>query len=147
MTNQQLQQLREAIILALHPECDYFLEALGKEADYLIDTPPGVKEKKVTVTYEIIHENFETFAFPLTIGRIMQAINNFEERYLVKEKNGHIYFHQPEKWFDVLCCDGRLEDSEGFYTCFWQLTKDNGAECHLEDQSDEVLFALYDIFL
>lgn len=64
----------------------------------------------------------EYVSSPITIGRVMQAINNKTFRY-----STILYFEKEDIY----------EELDG-----WQLTKDNGQEATIEDQSDKTVNTL-----
>jgi hypothetical protein len=119
------QQFVEAVITALHPECETYDEAIKKEKDnigtevkYTFDDYNEIKKQKITPY--------------ITIGRVMQA--------LIKKMTGI-------KNADKLNCDptgffiqGIIKEIEN-----WKLIKKNGQEATSEDQNEETLTKLLEL--
>jgi len=81
---------------------------------------------------------------PITIGRVMQALNNKsnDSGYIDFELAGYeqVFLRfNPSGAIQVMCDDGELE------VINWKLTKENGQECDHTDQSEETILKLTEL--
>jgi hypothetical protein len=77
--------------------------------------------------------NERIFYKPITIGRVMQSIEKLSlPSHVLLLPSGNIY----------MFVSGTL----GTPFCNWQLSKGNGEECTLEDQSEKTIEALLKLF-
>jgi len=75
---------------------------------------------------------------PITIGRVMQAIGD--------RPNLQFYLRNYGFGDTYIECWEQIEDYSPTMVFKWELTKENGQECTLLDQSNETKLALYNLF-
>ena len=147
MTEQETREVfKKAVISAIHQLpyeeaikkelkiegciCVHYRDGYTFKADYLSDSGKQIftENGKYLLTSSCI-----IIGLPITIGRVMQAIKNKENRsgYIYKEFAGYnkIYTRiYNDGQFQIMCDDGELD------CLFWKLTKENGEECTDDDQ-------------
>ena len=124
MTNKE--KLRRAVIEAIHGLP--YAEAVEKEKSTWYENQPRIVQDNTECEY------WETL--PVTIGRVMQFIKNIT---LKKDVAGYdvisnVIYVEPFSYDECL-----------YFTINWKLTKENGQECTLEDQSDETVDKLLNL--
>jgi len=75
--------------------------------------------------------SYEILWLPITLGRVLQALENTNE-----EEYKKIHSKTWETCFDQL-------DRKTIALDIWKLTKENGQECTLEDQTEETIEAIH----
>ena len=77
--------------------------------------------------------DYKTLGLPVTIGRVIQAFKSKNIALCLSLKNMIAIqdFNKESEWLET--------DAE------WKLTKENGQECTLEDQSDETIEKLWEL--
>lgn len=141
----QLQQLKEKIILALHPECKSYEEAIEKEEmlDITYFCPHCSKElKKYESDYNHCDKCLKSFSYkekeklvikiytnlPITLGRLLQAF----KRHISNSE----FWNQEGENYHIL----------NIIEC-WKITECNGfTEATLDDQSEETINKLLELF-
>ena len=81
----------------------------------------------------------ENYHHPFTLARIMQALNN-KERRKSDSRTMKIFMIITDSLYWCRDIEG-----EKVFICNWKLTKGNGQECDLDDQSEETIFALWNL--
>lgn len=122
------QQLKKAVIMALHLDCKTYEEAVKKE--FRITRNIGWDNDCIFLGEEkglYILFDKKIFSPSLTLSRILQALN--------EEMWGYFFTHGE---IMLGCFDGetiqRIEK-----ICDWKLTKDNGETATDDDQTDETI--------
>ena len=132
------EKFRQAFILALHPKCKAYEEAVMEESDrYTTECFCNECNKKVlkdmywkyiccNITFPNVRFEKKYTPLPITIDRVMKAL---EGKCLVSLfETGQI--RNNEKNIDI---------------CQWKLTKENTKSCTEDDQTEETLKTLTDL--
>jgi len=130
--SEQREKLRKLIIESIHGLP--YEEAIKKDKTNLVLTA----EEREDIEMDCGYFSFDNYLQiqPITIGRVMQAFPK-HTRILRIDASGYI---------DLLDLTGEKRVSKKeIRICDWKLTKENGQECTLEDQTDETIEKLLNI--
>jgi hypothetical protein len=112
------EKFKRAVIEAIHGLP--YDEAIEKEAESMINNGKLYKEP-----------------YPITIGRVMQALENSEVCYCPERNDREVVVN--------LSYDERVFEKKVDLVGVWKLTKENGQECTDDEQSDECIEKLLEL--
>ena len=115
-----MKTLEQKIILALHPECNTWEEAVYIE--WGIETDGNANYIELS-SYK---------GLPISLPRVMQALNHKIDYIEFEYQGGYLTMED--------------QDSEEYIFVTWKLTDKNGKDLNLEDQSEETREALSKLF-
>ena len=150
------EKCRRRIVELNHPECESYEEAINKERSFPykehlcsacggrfkyeapVVNPTLICEKceKVKDFKDVLVNSVMYKPFPCTIGRVIQALKSLcgsVDRWFLQYNS-----------FDVCGRSVRFVNDEN-EKIYWTLTKENGQECELSDQTPETKEKLYNI--
>jgi len=131
------EKFKKAVIEAMHGLP--YEQAIKKEF-YANKQKCLIKKNKIVSTKDgIITEGKENLlGFPITIGRVMQALTNILNEQILYDTIARCVVI-PYKTYD----HGGVERTNLLIK--WKLTKENGQECADDDQSDETIDKLLNL--
>lgn len=156
MTNQAIEYIREKVILAAHPECKTYDEALEKELGFGCEVEIGTKkyiyiklchdshflvfgDNKRQIYIDRFHDKFKIIGQPLTLARVLNA---FKEDQQAIDSKGYIYDVLASGDGDYIDCENVNIGLKSIKKGKWRFLNKDGSSALLDQQSPETILAI-----